>query len=111
MNQMVFMVCPHWIMTGDAGDHLASMGIENFRAYGMGKITLGFMALNADHIAICFEHCQVPAAMGFMTSGAFFDGRMLRDCLAVVAQGFTMTGITDQLLPVFEQRLVVAGMR
>ncbi len=111
LNKMVFIAGPHWVVTGDTGNHLAGVGIQDLGAYRMSEIPLGFMTLDADGIATSPEHGQIPASMGFVTTGTFFDWRMLGDCFFVVAQSLTMTGNTDPFLSVFEQGLVVSGMR
>jgi len=108
---MIFVVSSHGVMTGNAGDLLAGMRIQDLRPYRMGKFALAFMTLYAYIIPVTPGQPWVVTTMGNMAQAAFFHGWMFIFLVLVQPQrGHVTTGAGETLLPL-EQGLVISGMR
>ncbi len=71
-SQVECIVSAHGVMTGGTGHHLPGMGIEDFRADGMGEFPLTLVTADTDIIGIAAGHGEVVTAVGHVTEAAFF---------------------------------------
>lgn len=75
-HQVILVLRSHGIVTGDTGNHLTSIGVQDFRSNWMGECSLVFVTLDTDIVPVPPQQRQITTAMGLVAATAVFYAGM-----------------------------------